>query len=136
MPKRSSYTTKQGRILLDYIASIQGEHVTVEQISQYFESQEKQVGLTTIYRQLDKLVKNGQVRKYIIAGNASTFYEYIADPHEAHSHYKCENCGEIIHLKCDSLEDLSEHLLAHHGFQVNQAKTVFYGSCKSCLETQ
>uniref|UniRef100_UPI003FA4903D transcriptional repressor n=1 Tax=Anaerosporobacter sp. TaxID=1872529 RepID=UPI003FA4903D len=55
--RKTIYTTKQGEAVLEYIASLDGVHATVEQIAEYFENQNAGIGLTTIYRNLDKLVK-------------------------------------------------------------------------------
>ena len=132
----SSYNTKQGEAVLSYIASLQGKHVTVEQIAAHFEKEEINIGVTTIYRHLDKLVAGGEVRKYIIDGVAGACYQYAADepePDRDHFHLKCESCGQLFHLQCDMLDELARHVAQEHDFQINPMKTVFYGKCEACL---
>jgi Fe2+ or Zn2+ uptake regulation protein len=36
-------------------------------------------------------------------------------------------------VDCDLLDKIEKHLLRSHEFQINMLKTVFYGTCKSCL---
>ena len=37
-------------------------------------------------------------------------------------------------MDCEELAAIREHLLAHHGFQWNAGKTVFYGICEKCRQ--
>ncbi len=133
MKQKSSYITKQGEAILGYLASLEGTHVTVDQIASHFEGREGGVGLTTIYRHLDKLVQSGKVRKYIIDGVSSACYQYVKETNPEHFHLKCDICGSLQHLKCDTLEGLTGHILEEHNFKINSTKTVFYGRCKNCL---
>ncbi|MDF2844292.1 MAG: Fe2+/Zn2+ uptake regulation protein [Herbinix sp.] len=133
MRQKASYITKQGEAILGYIASLEGTHVTVEQIASYFEQIDGGVGLTTIYRHLDKLVQSGKVRKYIIDGVSSACYQYVKETNPEQFHLKCDICGSLQHLKCDTLTGLTGHILEEHNFQINATKTVFYGRCKNCL---
>ena len=41
-------------------------------------------------------------------------------------------CGKLIHMHCDELNEIKEHLFSHHGFNINSMRTVFYGVCKDC----
>ncbi len=142
MPRKSAYKTKQMDEVRQYMEAREGKHVTVAEICQYFKENNISVGMTTIYRRLDKLVEQGMVTKYVVDGTSSACFEYNGH-HETHDdhdcscyHCKCEKCGKIIHLECDEVKDLGEHMLAHHGFQMNYHKTVFYGICQDCREAE
>ena len=45
---------------------------------------------------------------------------------------KCEKCGSLIHMECEELEGIIEHINSHHGFRLNPLKTVIYGICEGC----
>ena len=67
MNPRSKYKTKQREILLDYFAKVPGVHITASDVCEYFKSQGSPIGQSTIYRQLESLVDEGIINKYIIA---------------------------------------------------------------------
>ena len=133
---KARYKTKQMNELLTFLQSIQGQHVTVQEIGEYFKEREIAVGTTTIYRQLEKMVKEGLVEKYVVEGTNSACFEYIGDhetsDHENCYHCKCEKCGKLIHVCCSEVESLRRHMTEHHGFQLDPKRTVFYGICNEC----
>jgi Fur family ferric uptake transcriptional regulator len=128
------YNTRQGQSILDYMKSLGGDHVTVNQVVRHFEDTEEAVGQTTVYRHLEKLAAGGMIRKYILHDGKSACYQYINGEKNCreHFHLKCEHCGALIHVDCNFLEKIARHLFQQHQFQVNMLKTVFYGTCKKC----
>ncbi len=136
--RKITYKTKHMEELQEYMQSITGSHVTVNDVSQYFANTGINVGTATIYRNLERLVEDGMVLKYSIDGTSSACYEYVGgEAHHSESscyHCKCESCGKIIHLTCDEIRELGEHMLKHHGFTVDYHRTVFYGTCEACRQ--
>ena len=137
MNKRSRYNTKQREILLGYFASVPGVHVTASDICGHFKAQGVAIGQSTIYRQLERLVTEGIIKKYNIDVNSPACFEYIepeaAETTEICFHCKCEKCGKVIHLHCDELNEIQAHLIAEHHFRLNPVRTVFYGICPQCM---
>jgi len=135
MKRPSSYNTKQREAVLEYIISLRNTHVTAAQIVSHFEDKDILVGRTTIYRHIDKLIREGKLRKYNVDGIVGTCYQYITDSEEQQQQLllKCEDCGELIHSECDELDDIHRHIYQDHTFKVNTAKTVFYGKCGTCV---
>ncbi len=134
MPRSKEYKTRQGELILEYMRS-QGEgNVTVNDIAEAFQKKQIDVGVTTIYRQLDKLEKEGKVRKYRLKSMNSAAFEYIEAPEECsrHFHMKCEKCGKVIHMHCNEINQLMEHIAMDHHFIVNRVNTVLYGVCETC----
>ena len=62
---KAPYKTKQMTEILTFLKSVQGRHVTVNEICDFFREKGISVGTTTIYRQLEKMVKEGLVAKYV-----------------------------------------------------------------------
>ena len=113
------------------------EHLTVSQIYNDLTAKGISIGYATVYRQLEKLVKNYSVVKYTIDNTSSACFEYVGeDNHSKQStyHLKCEHCGKIIHLSCNEIEEFENHISSHHNFKVDPAKTVFYGLCENCAK--
>ena len=135
---KAQYKTKQMRELLTFLKSVQGSHVTVNDICEYFQAKGIAVGTTTIYRHLEKMVKEGVVAKYVVNGNSSACFEYIGSRERENQtvsyHCKCGKCGKLIHLQCNEVESLKQHMMNHHGFEMDALRTVFYGICSECKE--
>lgn len=137
----SQYRTKQREALLSYLMSVPGEHITAAEVCSHFRDQGNAIGTATVYRHLESLVDEGLVNKYIIDGASPACFEYIgADRAQCGEglcfHCKCEKCGKLIHLHCNELNGIGQHLAAHHGFTIDPMRTVFYGLCDECQEVQ
>ena len=133
------YNTRQREALLTYLSNAPGRHITVADVCAHFHERGETIGTTTVYRQLERLVDEGLVSKYILDGNTPACFEYVgAQAHrrggrgQACFHCKCERCGRLIHMQCDELEGIGAHLYEHHGFALNPMRTVFYGVCGDC----
>lgn len=134
MSGKTTYRTKQQEDLLKYLRSTSGQHHTVAQIRDHFAQGERTIGTTTIYRQLERFVAEGSVRKYLLETGDSACYEYVGQSASCASHFhcKCESCGRLIHLDCDELREIGDHLQKEHGFLWDAGRTVFYGICEQC----
>jgi len=140
MEPRSTYKTKQKEILLDYLINRPGEHITAGDVCEHFKSKGSSIGQSTVYRQLERLVDEGVLSKYTIDVNSPACFEYMGkDSHVEKGicfHCKCEKCGKLIHLHCDEMEAIKNHMLEHHGFTMDPMRTVFYGLCEDCSKEQ
>lgn len=138
MSKKAQYRTKQMKELLSYLESVQGQHVTVSDISGYFKDRGIPIGTTTIYRHLEKMIGQGSVVKYIVDEGSSACFEYLGEREQCAKpvcyHCKCEKCGKLIHLQCDEVMNLYQHMRKKHGFEMDPLRTVFYGTCEECRE--
>lgn len=134
--KNSGYNTSQKEKLMDFLINNKENHTNVQEISAYLRAEGTPVGTATIYRQLDRLVESGTVRKFVIDGKTGACYQYIDDKSECreHFHLKCLCCGKLIHLNCGQLMDINNHIAERHGFIVDSSQTVFYGRCVECSE--
>ena len=136
MNSRSKYKTKQRDVILKYLQSHKGVHVTAGDVCDYFKEQGTPVGQSTVYRQMESLVDEGVINKYIIDGNSPACFEY-AEP-ESHCtegiciHCKCEKCGRLLHMHCSELEKAFKNLLDKKSFKVDPVRTVIYGLCEEC----
>lgn len=133
---RSKYKTKQREILLEYLRALSGEHITAGDVCEYCKAQGSTIGQSTVYRQLESLVDEGLVNKYTIDSNSPACFEYVGpDAHEDGEtcfHCRCDKCGTLIHLRCEELNEIQNHLSKEHGFKLNPMRTVFYGLCDKC----
>ena len=140
MSQRSNYKTKQKESMIDYLAEREGEHITAQEVCDHFKDKGLPIGQSTVYRQLEKLVDEGVLNKYIIDANSPACFEYMrADSHgacEVCFHAKCEKCGKLIHLHCDEMIGIAKHLFDEHAFKLDAKRTVLYGLCSECSKEE
>ncbi len=120
MSEKAQYRTRQITELENYLCSMKGKHVTVSDICKYFKIRKfhwNHNGLPPA----DRMVEQGLVAKYVVDGTSSACFEYLGHDEHCHKHLcfhcKCEKCGKVIHLECEEMTHLGEHMLADHGFQ-------------------
>ena len=139
MDQKSKYKTRQRELLIEHLKSLPGTHFTAADICDHFRAENLSIGQSTVYRQLEQLVGEGLINKYIIDANSPACFEYIgAEVHhdgEPCFHCKCEKCGKLIHLHCDELEMIRSHLYQEHQFTLDPLRTVFYGICEACADS-
>ena len=128
-----TYRTRAQEELLNFLKTEPGRHYTAAEIREHFAGQDHPIGTATIYRQLERFVSEGCVRRYVVGPGTCACYAYAGDSQGTqHFHCRCDVCGRLIHLNCDELAEIRTHLLARHGFAWDSGKTVFYGVCDQC----
>ena len=138
MAERSKYNTKHRDRILRYMQGMQGKHITASDVCDHFRDQGDAIGQSTVYRQLERLVDEGVLNKYTIDSSSPACFEYTG--HGDHKdgevcfHCKCEKCGRVIHLHCDEINELREHMMAEHDFVLDMRRTIFYGLCEACAQ--
>ena len=103
----------------------------------YFQNLKVEVGLTTIYRHLNRLVDRGLVKKFYIDDKSAACFEYIQNKDAAEKlvqqfHLKCITCDQLVHFECHEIADWQRHIEEDHKFEIDPARTVFYGTCEKC----
>lgn len=129
------YATKSKKRIVEYIESLGDEHFNAYDIISHFIKEDPPISAATIYRQLDRMISEGKLRKYILGDKDSACYHYIGDHFQGGNkyHLKCVNCGKLIHLQCLTIENLMEHIIEEHHFFIEPESTVFYGKCEACM---
>ena len=134
--ENNGYKTKQREAILSYLKKCESGHVTIDDVSEYLKESGEKVGRTTVYRYMEKLTQQGVLRKYFIEEGAGACYQYIDEQEKCweHFHLKCLQCGKLLHVQCEYLSNIEQHILEHHDFSVDNTKTVFYGLCGECRQ--
>lgn len=122
------YRTKQKDKLVEIIKDFDHEF-TIKEIYDFLDGS---VGLTTIYRLVDKLVNEGKINKTINNNNV-TYYQYLGVcQHKNHFYLKCDICSKLEHVDCDCITDLWEHIYNNHEFKPSKGQIIINGICKKC----
>ena len=129
----TEYKTKQRYLVEKIMQKYSGRHFTADEIVEKLALGGSPVGRTTVYRCLERMCDEGRVQKYTASSGESACYQYLSgeECHE-HFHLKCTDCGKLIHIECEHISELTEHIAAKHSFSVNKLKTVLYGQCEEC----
>lgn len=132
--KQTNYKTKQKTAILQCIKGMGDKHFTIHGLCETLSKNGDAVGRTTVYRMVEKLSNDGILRKFTMPQGDSSCYQYVGEGNHCHEHFhlKCEKCGNLIHMECDDMNNLAEHIKSHHGFSLNPLKTVIYGVCEGC----
>ena len=132
----SVYKTKQKKLIYDFFQSNKHKQFTCEEITYMLLNEGTPVGKTTVYRQLEKFILEGKIKKLNPHKGKSFLYQYVDEELdcENHMHLRCCKCGKYIHLGCDFMNQVSTHILQHHKFVVDNSKTEILGICESCVE--
>ena len=136
MATKTIYSTKQRRTILDFLQSNADKQVSAAQIASAVCSQ-SEIGKSTVYRQLDKLLDEGIIKRFKGKDGRSVLYQYISiDKHcNEHFHMKCVICGKIFHLdECLHIDNFRKHIFDEHKFNIDIQATIFYGNCSDCSE--
>ncbi len=133
---KSTYNTRQKQIIYDFLLNNAQSLLTCDEISFALKNSGTPVGKATLYRFLDSLVSSGNVRKVMDDSKKSAAYQLLDKELncEGHMHLKCTCCGDFVHLGCDFMHSVGEHILEHHKFKIDNSKTLIYGVCSKCSE--
>ena len=132
----NGYNTVARSRILGFLKENSDRTVNANDILKWLNDQGNEVNITTIYRFLDKLTESGEVMKYIAENGTRAVFQYVGEKQhcEDHLHLQCIRCGAILHLDCDFMDEISEHVKDEHGFQIQCKNSIIYGLCHSCLE--
>lgn len=126
-----TYMTRQQKAVLQCMESLPGDAGAVE-LAELLHARGQAIGLTTVYRQLEKLEQQGLVHKIVTDEGARYRFCDCRRRSEECFLIKCEQCGKVEHARCEHLGELYGHLAADHHFRINPHRTLFYGLCQDC----
>ena len=132
----NGYNTAARSRILGFLKENKDRTVNANDILNWLNNRGNDVNITTIYRYLEKLTESGEVMKYIAENGTRAVFQYVGEKQhcEEHLHLQCVRCGAILHLDCDFMDEISEHVMNEHGFRIQCRNSIIYGECSRCLE--
>lgn len=88
------------------------------------------VAKQAVYDVLAALVEAGLVRRIEPSGSPARFETRVGDNHH---HVVCRNCGNIADVDCAVGEAPCLHASNSHGFAIDEAEVIYWGTCPACL---
>lgn len=132
MPRKSQYQTKQKSLVLTCMEQHENAYLSVDEVSAALHAAGENVGRTTVYRVLEASVAEGSMAKVAGARGDAARYRSRGSAAASQGQLSCLICGKAYPLDCSMLQNFADHVENHHGFVIDQARTVLYGLCDSC----
>ena len=129
--KRENFSRKREAIL----QKIRGTHIhpTAEWVYQELKNEYPDLSLGTVYRNLTRFKEDGTIRSLgVINGQ-----EHFDGELNAHDHFLCVECGQILDLARPAfLEESIEHLEKTGNLVVRSYDLLLRGTCPACCKKQ
>ncbi|HLI97254.1 MAG TPA: Fur family transcriptional regulator [Candidatus Baltobacteraceae bacterium] len=106
-----------------------GCHLTPSEIHAKVRARHPGIGLTTVYRGLQRLRDLGLVSEITVPGAEAATYE-PSGPH--HAHFRCIECGTIEDIAFAIPPRTIQTLAAQHGLKIENQRVTFEGRCPRC----
>ena len=132
MPQRGTYQTRQQEAVCALFASRPEDCLTAEEAYQALFKAGSDVSKTTVYRAITRLCESGELRRYAPQESGESAHYQLNRCRESHLHIRCVRCGAMEHLHCGEIDLFKEHLSHHHGFSLDEGRTLLYGLCAAC----
>lgn len=129
------YKTKQKQVILNCLADRSNEPLSAKDVYTLCEQNGAPVGLATVYRHLESLTADNIIKRIVTDIN-KVFYQYSNNDSGTDFYLKCNHCGRILPISCNTLHTAANHVAEAHGFQIDNAKSIFYGHCNNCIGTK
>lgn len=123
---------KNYRLIYDLVqTSGIGRHLTPLEIHAKALACKPGIGLTTVYRGLERLRDLGLIAEVYVPGAAAATYEPTGP---RHAHFRCTSCKAIADVGFALPSQTVAALASKHGFTVESESVTFEGRCASCLQ--
>jgi Fe2+ or Zn2+ uptake regulation protein len=121
---------KNYQLIFDIVeASGVGRHLTPAQIYAKALKRRPGIGLTTVYRGLERLRDLGFVSELHVPGVDGATYEPSGP---RHAHFRCGKCGRIEDVAFTIPARTIRALAAQHRVTIESERVTFEGRCASC----
>ena len=129
--KRENFSRKREAIL----QKIRGSyiHPTAEWVYQELKNEYPDLSLGTVYRNLTRFKEDGTIRSLGVINGQEHFDVEL----NAHDHFLCMECGQILDLARPAfLEESIEHLEKTGNLVVRSYDLLLRGTCPACCKKQ
>ncbi|HHU60837.1 MAG: Fur family transcriptional regulator [Bacillota bacterium] len=135
LEKDSSRLTPQREAVVDVLIANADDHLSAEDIFIHTKKLYPEIGLATVYRNLELLEKLNIIHRFDYGDGHSRYEIRLGDDDEHyHHHLICQKCGSIGEFKSDLLDTIEKRIAAETGFEVTDHCLRFFGICAQCRE--
>ena len=124
-PRRKTW---QKDAVLEALATSKG-FVSAQQLHKQLTERGTVIGLATVYRTLNALVKGGLADSLVNTGGESLYRDCSKDHHH---HLICNSCGVAVEIEADEAETWASKIALEHGFTDVSHTIEIFGLCGKC----
>ncbi len=119
--------TIQRALTLKAVQTMQS-HPTADEIYEEVSAGHPSISRGTVYRNLNQLSADGEIRDMKVPGGADRF------DHCCHNHYhvQCLKCNRVFDVDMDYIHNLAEGIKNSRGFLFTGYDLMFKGICPAC----
>jgi Fe2+ or Zn2+ uptake regulation protein len=126
MEKRN---TIQKQLVLDAVVKL-ASHPTADDVYNQVVSMYPNISKGTVYRNLNSLAEDGQLRKISVPDSADRF-DATTKPHY---HIKCIKCESFYDIEIPYINDIDNRVKSITGYALEGHDIVFKGTCPLCRQ--
>ena len=104
-------------------------HGTADEIAHDVRAEIGVISQQAVYNALGVLVEKGIVRRIEPAGSPARYEDRVGDNHH---HLICRSCGRTVDVECAVGRAPCLTASDDHGFVVDEAEVVYWGTCPGC----
>jgi Fur family ferric uptake transcriptional regulator len=119
--------TRQREIVLDELMKAK-DHPTAAMLYERVRAQLPRISLGTVYRNLERLTRAGEIRRLDLAGAETRF---DADT-SRHYHVRCTECGRLDDVHEITGDLVGERFAELGGYRITGYQLEFRGICPTC----
>lgn len=121
-----NYSRQREKIL--EVLSNNAIHPTAEQMLEFLKLEGANIGITTLYRNLNQLADVGMIKK-IDGLEASAHFDHNTFKHY---HFICEQCHKVFDISSEVAPEVEINARSATGFDIKSHDIVFHGICSEC----
>ncbi|MBV9104370.1 MAG: transcriptional repressor [Candidatus Eremiobacteraeota bacterium] len=106
-----------------------GVHLTTNDLYLRASSRRPGIGISTVYRGVQRLRDLGLIDEILLPGADSAVYEPTASPH---AHFRCTKCGSLSDVAYELPQRTITELSKRTGAHISEATVTLHGLCQGC----
>lgn len=104
-------------------------HPCAEDVLRMVQAEVPGIGVATVYRTLDLLVRHGRLQPLRLPDESVTRYDANITPHQ---HVICDGCRAVFDVDLDLPDGVVADAAARSGVQITQYDLRLRGTCAAC----
>ena len=122
--------TRARELVFREILSTPGIHPNADEIRRRLRAKKKEIGLATIYRTLNLLVRSGLVTAVDLGEGHSHFEPEWTET--AHGHLICLSCGRVQEFAQAGIREAIHRIGEEKGYRLDKFSLQVFGFCRDC----
>ncbi len=105
-------------------------HSTAADVVEQVRGEISAISRQAVYDALGTLADKGIIRRIQPAGSPARYEDRVGDNHH---HLICRVCGKTLDVGCATGEAPCLGVDHAHGFEIDEAEVIYWGTCPACI---